>query len=175
MSRRPRSPRLVRHGARFLAREGLGPSAILSRIDRDLRERPGLSLCTALCLRLEGSRVVMSSAGHPSPLVVRGDGVVRELAGTGPLLGGWAESSWEEQTVELGPDDVLVLYTDGVTDARGESERFGLQRLRELLARGAAEHGSRAPRRARASARRLPSGGRLRRHGSRRLAPGGRA
>ena len=125
---------LVRHGARFLAKEGLGPSAILTRIDRALRERPGLSLCTALCLRLETGQVVLSSAGHPSPLVLHDDGSVRELSGTGPLLGGWDESVWEEHTLALDPDSTLVMYTDGVTDTRGERERFGIGRLRGVLA-----------------------------------------
>jgi serine phosphatase RsbU (regulator of sigma subunit) len=124
---------LVRHGARFLAKEGLAPAAILRRLNQSLRELPELSLCTALCLRLEADRVVMSSAGHPSPLVVCDDGEVRELAGAGPLLGGWEEGAWDELVVEVGADETLVLYTDGVTDARGEAERFGLRRLREVL------------------------------------------
>jgi sigma-B regulation protein RsbU (phosphoserine phosphatase) len=49
------------------------------------------------------------------------------------MLGAWAGSSWREETVELRPGDVLVLYTDGVTDARGESGRFGDARLLATL------------------------------------------
>lgn len=124
---------LVRHGARFLAREEQRPSAILAGLDEALRERPTLALCTALCLRLEESGVVYSSAGHPAPLIVGADGGVRELAGTGPLLGGWAQSAWEDQRVEVGSGEMLVLYTDGVTDTRGEEARFGSERLEQLL------------------------------------------
>ncbi|MBV8431151.1 MAG: SpoIIE family protein phosphatase [Solirubrobacterales bacterium] len=125
---------LVRHGARFLAKSEHVPSAILARLDEALRERSGLSLCSVLCVRLEEARVVMSSAGHPAPLLVRDDGRIREIGGSGPILGGWEDSAWEDREVSVGPDETLLMYTDGVTDTRGESERFGSLRLRRLLA-----------------------------------------
>jgi len=125
---------LVRYGARFLARYEHGPSALLARLDEALRERGGLSLCTALCLRLESGRVVISSAGHPAPLVVRDDGAVRELPASGPLLGGWAHAQWRDEAIELRSDETLFVYTDGVTDARGSEDRFGLRRLCRVLA-----------------------------------------
>jgi serine phosphatase RsbU (regulator of sigma subunit) len=125
---------LVRHGARFLAKNENTPSGILARLDEALREQPGLSLCSALCVRLEGDRFMMSSAGHPAPLVVRDDGRVREIGGSGPLLGGWEGSTWEDRSVALSHGETLFMYTDGVTDTRGEDERFGAIRLRHLLA-----------------------------------------
>ena len=126
---------LVRHGARFLAKQEHSPSRILERVDEALRERRGLSLCSALCVRLEApDRFVMSSAGHPAPLLVRDDGRVREINGAGPLLGGWEGSAWEDRTVIVRPGETLLMYTDGVTDTRGEAERFGAFRLRRLLA-----------------------------------------
>ena len=124
---------LVRHGARFLAKQEQDPTEILSRLDQALREQPGLSLCSALCVRLERDRVTMSSAGHPSPLIVRDDGRVREIGGSGPLLGGWEESSWEQKTVLVAENETLLMYTDGVTDTRGVTERFGSARLRRVL------------------------------------------
>lgn len=133
---------LVRHGARFLAKHEDTPSGILARLDEALREQPGLSLCSALCVRLEGGRFVMSSAGHPAPLVVRSDGRVREIGGSGPLLGGWEGSMWEDRAVPLSYGETLLMYTDGVTDTRGEDERFGAARLRRLLA----EHAGAGPR-----------------------------
>jgi PAS domain S-box-containing protein len=124
---------LVRHGARFLAKREHSPSRILAQLDEELRSQPGLSLCSALCVRLEQGRFVMSSAGHPPPLLVRDDGRIREIGGSGPLLGGWEGSAWEDRVLELGPDETLLMYTDGVTDTRGEAERFGAARLRRLL------------------------------------------
>jgi PAS domain S-box-containing protein len=133
---------LVRHGARFLAKQEQDPSEILARLDQTLREQPGLSLCSALCVRLEPDRVTMSSAGHPSPLIVRDDGRVREIGGSGPLLGGWEESTWDEKTVPVAGDETLLMYTDGVTDTRGATERFGSARLRRVLT----EHAASEPR-----------------------------
>ena len=57
---------LVRHGARFLAKQEHAPSAILARLDEALREQPGLSLCSAAVRPARGRAVVISSAGHPA-------------------------------------------------------------------------------------------------------------
>jgi PAS domain S-box-containing protein len=124
---------LVRHGARFLAKYEHSPAMILTRLNDALREQPGLSLCSALCARLQDGLVVMSSAGHPPPLIIRDDGRIREIGSPGPLLGGWEGSSWENREVAVGPNETLLMYTDGVTDARGEHDRFGNRRLRRLL------------------------------------------
>src|SRR5579884_899055 len=70
---------LVRHGARFLAKDEHSPSVILARLNDALRAQPGLSLCSALCARLEPDRIIMSSAGHPPPLIIRDDGRIREI------------------------------------------------------------------------------------------------
>ena len=128
---------LVRHGARFLAKEDHSPSGILTGLNQALREQLGLSLCSALCVRLEAGRMVMSSAGHPAPLLVGDDGGVQEVGRPGPLLGGWDTSSWDDETVEVGPWQTLLMYTDGVTEARGEHDRFGLARLQDVLSKAA--------------------------------------
>jgi Stage II sporulation protein E (SpoIIE)/GAF domain len=128
---------LVRHGARFLAKQEHLPSAILARLDEALREQSGLSLCTALCVRLGGDGFLMSSAGHPPPLLVRDDGRIREISGAGPILGGWDNSTWEDREIRVAADETLLMYTDGVTDTRGQSERFGALRLRRLIASNA--------------------------------------
>lgn len=124
---------LVRHGARFMAKDEHRPSRILARLDEALREQAGLSLCSALCARLGEGRAVMSSAGHPAPLIVRDDGRIREIGSPGPLLGGWEGTTWQDREVALGPAETLLMYTDGVTDARGEHDRFGARRLRRVL------------------------------------------
>ncbi len=124
---------LVRHGARFLAKDEDSPAMILTRLNEALREQSGLSLCSALCARLQDGRIVLSSAGHPAPLIIRDDGRVREIGSPGPLLGGWEGTSWKDQEVAVDRDETLLMYTDGVTDARGEHDRFGSRRLARLL------------------------------------------
>lgn len=124
---------LVRHGARFLCRQTPEPSAIMGELDEALRERGGLSLCTAVCARLHEDHVVLGVAGHPAPLVLRDDGRLRELGVSGPILGAWSGGEWPERGVQIAADETLVLYTDGVTDVPGWRGRFGTERLRRWL------------------------------------------
>jgi anti-anti-sigma factor len=132
---------LVRNGARFIGQTERGPAAILARLDEALRQRQTLSLCSALCVRLHAGHLVLSSAGHPAPLIIRADGRLREIGGGGPILGVTSAGVWPERTVHLEPDETVLLYTDGVTDTRSASERFGLQRLRGVLV----DHADRGP------------------------------
>lgn len=60
---------------------------------------------------------VYANAGHEPPLLVRRDGSVAWLRGGGLLLGMFADQRYEAVTVELAPGDVLVLFTDGITEA----------------------------------------------------------
>jgi PAS domain S-box-containing protein len=133
----------VRHGARFLTQYERSPSRILAGLNDALREQPGLWLCTALCVRLDGSQAVIASAGHPAPLVVRDDGRVREIGVAGPILGAWLAGRSVDRAVSIAPDETLILFTDGVLDARGEYERFGLRRLKRVLR----DHAGRPPER----------------------------
>jgi hypothetical protein len=65
-------------------------------------------------------------------LLVR-DGVVRPIGEAGPMLGAIEVAEWRPVSVELAPNDVLVLYTDGVLDSvQAGGERFGETRLRRL-------------------------------------------
>lgn len=124
---------LVRHGARFVGEELPDPAGILARLDAALRQQPTLSLCSALCMRIEGDQVCLASAGHPLPLIVTDDGV-RAVGSAGPVLGAFADSEWPTEELVLRPNEVLLLYTDGVTDTVGPEGRFGDQRLRRTTA-----------------------------------------
>jgi PAS domain S-box-containing protein len=128
---------LVRHSARMIAEDAAEPERILRRLDATLRNQPRLSLCSMLCLRIAGTRVTLSSAGHPLALLVGDDGTVRSVGEPGPLLGAFDDSSWSEATFELGDDQALVLYTDGVTDTVGEHGRFGEDRLAQVAGEAA--------------------------------------
>jgi phosphoserine phosphatase RsbU/P len=96
------------------------------------------SLATAVCARLQREddvlTVTLVNAGHPLPIVLRTDGTVQTVGGHGPALGIFDDARYESQTVVLAPGDLLLLYTDGVTEARGERDLFGEVRLREVLA-----------------------------------------
>ena len=124
---------VVRYTMRALSEFVTGPAELLARVDGGLKKR-GLSPgCTALCLRIVGNRVTIAAGGHPLPLCASADGV-HTLGEHGPLLGALDDVEWTEHTVTLEPGATLVLYTDGVTDAVGESgRRYGTDRLVEFV------------------------------------------
>jgi PAS domain S-box-containing protein len=124
---------LMRHGARVACRADPAPSAILASLDEVLAQQAGDAMCTALCLCLHDDHIVISSAGHPPAMLVARDRSVREFPAAGPLLGAFRDSQWREETVPVGPEELVVLYTDGVTETPGTADRFGSARLQELL------------------------------------------
>jgi sigma-B regulation protein RsbU (phosphoserine phosphatase) len=79
-------------------------------------------------------RLSYVNAGHNPPLLFRKGGEVIRLNCGGTVLGIWAESEYQQEEIELKPGDRLLLYTDGVVEARSsQSEEFGEDRLFELL------------------------------------------
>src|SRR5947209_8703605 len=125
---------LVRHTAWTASDFEPGPAQVLSRVDLALKRQRSLSVCTALCLRFAGGRGTVASGGHPLPLLVSAEGV-REVGRHGTLLGAFEAAHWEEVPFELSPGEMLVAFTDGVTDAvGGGGKRFGLERLTTVLA-----------------------------------------
>jgi serine phosphatase RsbU (regulator of sigma subunit) len=77
--------------------------------------------------------------GHPRPLPLRGRKIVAELSCDPVLPFGLGDGAPEPRVAELEPDEAVLLYTDGVTEARtADGEQFGLDRLVDLLEREAA-------------------------------------
>jgi phosphoserine phosphatase RsbU/P len=123
-----------------------GPADALERTNRVLRERRASLFITALCgsLTLSSGRFRLANAGHEPPLLVRRDGSpIESMEGSGPLLGAFRSLDLPEIVTDLAPGDMVVLYTDGVTDARSVSgERFEDARLVAAIeaARGGSAH-----------------------------------
>jgi len=89
-------------------------------------------------LDMGGRRLTYVNAGHNPALLYRGTtGQFDTLDPTGPLLGTFEGATFKERVVEIRPGDVLVMYTDGVTEAMSPAgELFGEERLRaEITAR----------------------------------------
>jgi len=83
--------------------------------------------------------LAVAGAGHPPPIVVAGLGTAQLLTVSGPVLGTQQTDAFSNTTVTLNPGDSVLLYTDGVSDARYEGgSEFTPQRLSDALA---AEHG----------------------------------
>jgi len=77
--------------------------------------------------------VAGASAGHPAPRIVLPDGSTRALEAHGLVLGIDGGQEYAESYAELPPDASLVLYTDGVVEARRDGELYGDERLDALL------------------------------------------
>ena len=112
----------------------------MSRLDRAIAASSPDNRFVSLffgVIRPETGAVRYSNAGHNPPMLVRRDGTVERLAATGTILGILPELGYEERLCQLDPDDLLVLYSDGVTEALGvgeqEDEEFGEERLAALL------------------------------------------
>lgn len=73
-----------------------------------------------------------ANAGHYFPIVIRPDGTVTRLTDGGPVLGVLPDAVYEQGHIQIGSGDRIVLFTDGVTEARGAGgEEFGEARLIE--------------------------------------------
>jgi serine phosphatase RsbU (regulator of sigma subunit) len=81
----------------------------------------------------EAAEAFAVTAGHPLPLLVRGS-EVDEATGPGPLLGALPDPDWTTSRVEVRPGEQLIVYTDGITDARSGDELFGEERLKSKIA-----------------------------------------
>ena len=99
--------------------------------------------CTIACVHLDTSRPVIRIAvacgGHPPALLRRADGAVEEVGVPGTLLGLVHDPKLEDQRAELRAGDALVLYTDGITEARAPAHVLGPDELHEALAAMAGE------------------------------------
>ncbi|MBN9416649.1 MAG: serine/threonine-protein phosphatase [Candidatus Eremiobacteraeota bacterium] len=82
----------------------------------------------------EEGRLHFANAGHPAGLLLRGDGSVDELEGTGIPLGVMDDSEWGENQTSIAPGERLLMYSDGLLEARNENgEDYGMERLTASL------------------------------------------
>ena len=110
--------------------------AAAPRAARGARRRPLLhgGLLQPRGARRTAPACCSSCGGHPLPLVLRRSGAVEPVGKLGTLLGADVEPALSDVTVELAPGELVVLYTDGVTEVRaGREEIFGHRDLAELL------------------------------------------
>src|SRR5215831_9568976 len=115
------------------------PETILTCVNRDLCRKSSLAPLASLFLaRLDPStgRLDYCSAGHPPAMLLRSNNELELLSDGGLLLGVVSTAAYTRGTVELGENDVLIVYSDGVHEARNPAEtEFGYQRLETQLRR----------------------------------------
>jgi serine phosphatase RsbU (regulator of sigma subunit) len=125
---------------RHARRAGASIAEIHAAVDAALASRyDDMSFATGIIGTLDTGtgRLEWTCAGHPPPLLLRGR--VHELDTTPTIPFGLGAGTPGIHSLDLKPDDVVLFYTDGVTEAHdADSELFGLDRLTALLAREAA-------------------------------------
>ena len=115
---------LARYTLRALAGHSPSPSVTLATLNAEmLRQKADRRFISAVLARLEllpggGARLVVASGGHPPPVVLRASGATEVVQCSGTLLGVDPEATSVDCELSLAPGDTLVLYTDGVTEAR---------------------------------------------------------
>jgi serine phosphatase RsbU (regulator of sigma subunit) len=130
---------LARYTMRTAAAYEPSPAAVLRRLNETLVvDSDRRLLCTVVCARIDldadgSATVTLASGGHPPPFRLR-HGHAEPVEVGGPLLGAFEAGRWRDAVVRLAPGESLVLYTDGVTDARNDAGRFGTERLAAVLA-----------------------------------------
>ena len=118
---------LARYTLRTLGIQETSPAEVLRKLnDALLRQRTDRRFCTVAyaSLQVNGggfADVCLSTGGHPLPFVLRADGTVEAVGEPGTLLGVLPDVRLSDTAVRLQRGDVMVLYTDGVTEARGSA------------------------------------------------------
>lgn len=136
----------ARYTIRALATRESCPSTVLSGLNEAMlaerHERGDHKFCTVTYVKLEtnqgnterGARVTVSRGGHPPPFLLRTDGSIYRVGEPGRAIGVFDDANLTEQEVSLAPGDALILYTDGVVEARSpDGLFFGEERLMALL------------------------------------------
>ena len=130
---------LARYTIRTAAMLGRGPADVLAVLN-DAMHSPDdpERFCTAvfgvLDLGTDGPSFTYANAGHPPFALVRG-GEVEMARTTGALAGCFRHQEFTERVVPLASGDRIVLYTDGITEARRHGQEFGESRLPDVLQR----------------------------------------
>ena len=129
---------LARYTLRAAAMRTRGPAEILEVLNEAIVRQHPDQYCTIAYCRLRkrsgGLTLTATSGGHPPPLILRRDGRVEEACKPGLIVGAFDEWGGSTTRNKLVPGDALILYSDGVTDARRGDDFFGEERLLDHLA-----------------------------------------
>ncbi len=124
----------LRSASRALLLDGSGPAEVLESLDRFAGSVDGAASATVVCaiVDLADGTLTYANAGHPPPLLVTSSGCSTWLEGGRGRPLAVSPGPRVDAQVDLAADDLLVLYTDGLVERRGEDLDVGLARLRAL-------------------------------------------
>ncbi len=114
----------------------LAPGMLMTTLNYQLfRSTPPEKYATMFlgCYDATGRELKYCNAGHPPPMMLRGNGSVSRLETSGTVVGLFDGATYDESTIAMQPGDILVAFSDGVTEPENESGEFGVERLIELI------------------------------------------
>ncbi len=133
---------LVRYTVRAASKRESSPADVLAFLNESVLDASAGSerFCTVAYLDLEftatGAALRLAVGGHPLPVLRTASGEVRTVGRPGMAIGLLPVADVDDCDLALGPGDTLVLYTDGVTEARSPAGTFADELVEEVLARG---------------------------------------
>ena len=132
-----RTATLVKDVVHAFTHQSVRPQEVLRRTNALLveKELPGFVTLFLGVLDSDTGELRYASAGHPNPFLRRANGEIQILGSGSAPLGIHSEATWKPGREELAAGDLLLLYTDGVTEVRRDGEFFGEKRLQSLLKR----------------------------------------
>jgi len=121
---------------RAFATETAAPASVCSRINSVLCGNIATGKFVTLFYGVldAGSRVLkFTNAGHLRPILIGNNGIVKHLENPGALLGVFPDWEYQDSAIELDPGDLLMAFTDGITEAmNADGEEFGEERLIQI-------------------------------------------
>ncbi len=130
---------LARHTIRALSVAEPSPAEILRQLNQVLITHATERYCTAIVMRLrhvgEHWDVTMANGGHPPAVLLKRDSPPRMIEGPTSLVGAFDHADYVDVHFRLGAGMTVLLYTDGVTEARSSRGQYDENRLLDLLGR----------------------------------------
>jgi serine phosphatase RsbU (regulator of sigma subunit) len=126
----------VRDCLRLCALDGLSPAECVTKTSALLyRITPGDVFATLIfgIIDTRSGELTYVTAAHPGGILQRRDGRVLLLEGANSVVGGFPHLRFTERRVTMEEGDALILYTDGLTEARRDGEMYGMDRMIEYL------------------------------------------
>lgn len=129
----------TRQSIRTAAYFDLRPEVVLGAVNTVLYDPGSDEFVTVVCARVRpqadgrSAEVDLAVAGHPAPIVLRADGHVEQLEVFGTAAGVRPQVTYRPSAVRLERGDTMLMFTDGVDEARGSAGFYGVDRLLRFL------------------------------------------
>lgn len=127
---------VVKSTVRAFAYRGNDPSHVLAEANNAISKQVDIGLFITMLygvIDVKSGRLAMANAGHPDPFICRPDGCIQETAKRNLPIGIFPDNEFGSFEAKLNPGDVIVLYTDGLIEARHNGELFGDHRVYQIL------------------------------------------